>query len=73
MSRLLILLVRFYQVVLNPPLRWIFGNNICRFEPSCSHYMIQAIQKYGPFRGVPKGLWRLCRCNPFCEGGHDPP
>ena len=45
----------------------------CRFEPSCSEYMIQAIRKYGPLRGAAKGCWRICRCNPFNAGGYDPP
>jgi putative component of membrane protein insertase Oxa1/YidC/SpoIIIJ protein YidD len=31
------------------------------------------VRKYGPWRGVPKGLWRICRCHPFNEGGYDPP
>ncbi|RLC32976.1 membrane protein insertion efficiency factor YidD [Candidatus Shapirobacteria bacterium] len=72
MSRLLILLVRFYQVCLNPAVRFFFGN-CCRFEPSCSNYMIQAIKKYGPMKGVFKGICRLFRCHPFCKGGYDPP
>jgi putative membrane protein insertion efficiency factor/ribonuclease P protein component len=61
-------LVRVYQWTLSP----IFGRQ-CRFEPTCSHYMIGAVEKYGVVRGVLKGLWRILRCNPFCQGGHDPP
>jgi putative membrane protein insertion efficiency factor len=61
-------LVRVYQWTLSP----IFGRQ-CRFEPTCSHYMIGAVEKYGVVRGVLKGLWRILRCNPFCRGGHDPP
>lgn len=60
--------VRLYQIFLSP----IFGRQ-CRFQPTCSHYYIGAVQKYGPVRGSLKGLWRICRCNPFCEGGFDPP
>jgi putative membrane protein insertion efficiency factor len=44
----------------------------CRFTPSCSRYMIEAIKKKGLIVGVCKGLWRILRCNPFCKGGHDP-
>jgi putative membrane protein insertion efficiency factor len=61
-------LVRVYQWTLSP----IFGRQ-CRFEPTCSHYMIGAVEKYGVVRGVLKGIWRILRCNPFCQGGHDPP
>jgi putative membrane protein insertion efficiency factor len=64
----LIGLVRVYQWTLSP----IFGRQ-CRFQPTCSHYMIGAIEKYGAFRGVAKGLWRILRCNPLCKGGYDPP
>lgn len=72
LSKLLILSVRFYQVCINPAVRLVFGN-CCRFQPSCSNYMIQAIEKYGPIQGVAKGTWRVLRCQPFCKGGYDPP
>ena len=67
-SAVLIGCVRLYQIFLSP----IFGRQ-CRFQPTCSHYYIGAVQKYGPVRGSLKGLWRICRCNPFCQGGVDPP
>ncbi len=67
-SRLLIGLVRIYQWTLSP----IIGRQ-CRFQPTCSHYFIGAVEKYGAIRGSAKGLWRICRCNPFCRGGYDPP
>ncbi len=60
--------VRTYQVVLRPLLP-----SICRFYPSCSDYFILAVHKYGPLRGGAKGLWRICRCNPWHRGGYDPP
>jgi len=63
----LIALVRCYQLCVSPLLP-----RVCRFEPSCSRYMIEAIRKRGPVVGVLKGLWRLVRCNPFCPGGYDP-
>lgn len=63
----LIALVRAYQVLLSPLLPW-----VCRFQPSCSQYMIEAIRKRGPLIGVLKGLWRLLRCNPLFPGGDDP-
>jgi len=63
-----ILPVRFYQLVLGPLLP-----KVCRFHPSCSDYFIQAVEKYGPLRGSAKGMWRICRCNPWNRGGYDPP
>jgi uncharacterized protein len=60
--------VRLYQITLSPYL-----GQQCRFQPSCSHYFIQAVEKHGAVRGSLKGAWRICRCNPWCEGGYDPP
>jgi putative membrane protein insertion efficiency factor len=65
---LLILPVRLYQVCISPLLP-----RVCRFQPSCSEYFILAVQKHGPLRGACKGVWRVCRCNPFTRGGFDPP
>ena len=45
---------------------------ICRFQPTCSQYMLDAIEKKGIVIGILKGLWRICRCNPFSRGGWDP-
>ena len=64
----LIGLVRFYQICIRPIMP-----AVCRFEPSCSEYFIQAVRKYGPVRGARKGIWRICRCNPWGRGGYDPP
>jgi putative membrane protein insertion efficiency factor len=64
----LIGLVRIYQWTLSPLLR-----GCCRYEPSCSHYFILAVRKYGPLRGALKGAWRVCRCHPWNPGGYDPP
>ncbi|MEK6236050.1 MAG: membrane protein insertion efficiency factor YidD [Planctomycetales bacterium] len=67
-ASVLIALVRVYQLTLSP---WL--GPCCRFEPSCSAYFIQAVEKYGAVRGTLQGAWRICRCNPFCRGGFDPP
>jgi uncharacterized protein len=64
----LIALVRLYQFFLSP----IFGRQ-CRFQPTCSNYFIGAVLKYGALSGIIKGAWRILRCNPFCQGGWDPP
>lgn len=60
--------VRVYQWTLSP-----FIGRQCRFHPTCSNYFILAVRKYGPWRGAIKGIWRICRCNPFCPGGEDYP
>jgi hypothetical protein len=65
---LLIGLVRLYQWTLGPML-----GRRCRFEPSCSEYFIGSVRKYGAIRGTLRGIWRICRCNPWNPGGHDPP
>ena len=67
-SWFLIALVRAYQVALSP----LLGGS-CRFQPSCSAYFIEAVQKYGPWRGSWIGVRRILRCHPFHPGGHDPP
>jgi len=46
---------------------------VCRFTPSCSEYFILSVRKHGPVRGAVKGTYRICRCNPWNEGGYDPP
>ncbi len=68
LSATLIAGVRFYQMTF----RFFLGGH-CRFEPSCSEYFIQAVQKYGPLKGATRGIGRICRCHPFCKGGYDPP
>ena len=65
---LLILAIRLYQVTLSPLL-----GPACRFEPSCSRYMVESLKKYGFFRGLARGLRRLSRCHPWNPGGYDPP
>lgn len=60
--------VRLYQLLLSPLL-----GKTCRFTPTCSHYFIQAVEKYGPIAGAWRGVCRICRCHPFHPGGHDPP
>ncbi|MEE9212397.1 MAG: membrane protein insertion efficiency factor YidD [Phycisphaeraceae bacterium] len=44
----------------------------CRFHPSCSQYMIDAINKHGPIRGAWRGIRRIIRCHPFGGSGYDP-
>jgi uncharacterized protein len=66
--RLLFLTVlRFYKLYISPCLP-----RACRFEPTCSVYMYEAIQKNGLWVGLLLGVKRLLRCHPFCDGGFDP-
>ena len=67
MQRLLVGVVRAYRLLLSP---WLGAS--CRFEPSCSVYAIEALQVHGAARGSYLTLKRLARCQPWCEGGHDP-
>ncbi|MDM8548066.1 membrane protein insertion efficiency factor YidD [Candidatus Venteria ishoeyi] len=67
MKKLFILLIKFYSYIISPFL----GNN-CRYHPSCSSYMQEAIEKYGIWKGLGMGLKRLGRCHPWHEGGYDP-
>ncbi|MFH0886842.1 MAG: membrane protein insertion efficiency factor YidD [bacterium] len=61
------LLIKFYQKFISPliPSR-------CRYYPSCSEYMAQAIDKWGNIKGTFLGLRRILRCHPFSKGGYDP-
>lgn len=67
MRRALIALVRAYRLLLSP---WL--GNACRFEPTCSHYAIEALERHGALRGSALAARRLLRCQPWCAGGLDP-
>lgn len=75
LKSLILKLIRFYQ-------KWLsldqgvylknLGIRVCIYEPYCSEYTHQAIDKYGIVKGSFMGLWRIIRCNPFSKGGYDP-
>ncbi|MFZ2971954.1 membrane protein insertion efficiency factor YidD [Ferribacterium limneticum] len=67
MKYLLIALIRVYQYAISP-----FLGRSCRHVPTCSAYMVEAVQKYGAFRGGWLGLKRVGRCHPWHPGGYDP-
>jgi putative membrane protein insertion efficiency factor len=67
MSKVLIALLRVYQVVVSP-----FIGPRCKFYPSCSNYAIEAVRVHGALRGSGMAVWRVVRCNPLSDGGLDP-
>lgn len=66
-QRALIAAVRGYRFFLSP---WL--GSACRFEPTCSAYALQALQRHGAAAGGWLAMARVARCHPFCAGGHDP-
>ncbi|MEE8448733.1 MAG: membrane protein insertion efficiency factor YidD [Thermodesulfobacteriota bacterium] len=67
LRRGLLAAIRVYQWAISP----LLGPR-CRFEPSCSHYCIEAVEKYGLLNGSYLFMRRLVRCQPFSAGGYDP-
>lgn len=66
MKTLIIYLIRAYQIT---PF---IGHKMCRFTPTCSEYMIEAINQYGVIKGIKLGIRRLKRCRPYGDMGYDP-
>ena len=60
-------LVKAYRLLLSP---WL--GNACRFEPTCSAYSLKALEQHGAIAGTTLTVYRLVRCQPWCQGGHDP-
>jgi putative membrane protein insertion efficiency factor len=67
MKGIILFFIVLYQKIISP----LFPNS-CRYYPTCSSYMFQAIQKYGVVKGMALGIKRILRCNPFSKGGFDP-
>ena len=67
LKKIIILLIRGYQIFISPIMP-----GKCRFYPTCSTYFVQAVEKYGPFKGSLLGIKRILKCHPFHEGGYDP-
>lgn len=68
LKRGIVFAIRFYQRGISP----LLGPR-CRFTPTCSQYAMEAVQRYGAWRGLGKAIRRILRCHPWNPGGHDPP
>ena len=68
MKRILIGMIKFYRKYLSGLKRY----STCKYYPTCSQYGMEAIEKYGAFKGGLLAVWRILRCNPFSKGGYDP-
>lgn len=67
MKKIFISIIRYYQCHISP----LLGKNKCKYYPTCSQYMIEAVELHG-IKGFFMGIWRILRCNPFSKGGYDP-
>jgi len=67
LRRMAVAPIRFYRRFLSP-----LKPPTCRFHPTCSAYGVEAILTHGLLRGLALTVWRILRCQPFCEGGYDP-
>ncbi len=66
-KKILVLPIRFYQLLISPLLP-----SSCRYHPTCSQYMIDAINEWGPIKGIWLGLKRISTCHPWGGDGYDP-
>ncbi len=67
MKRLLLKLISFYRAAISPRMP-----ATCRYIPTCSQYGMEAIERFGAFKGGLLTVWRILRCNPWSRGGYDP-
>lgn len=67
MKKIAILVINFYQKCISP-----YKIPSCRFRPTCSHYALEAVSKYGFIKGSYLSLKRILKCHPFHQGGYDP-
>jgi putative membrane protein insertion efficiency factor len=72
LQHILLGLLRFYRWAISPLLTMLAGGTICRFEPSCSQYAMEAVKTHGAIQGSWFTLKRLARCHPWGGCGHDP-
>lgn len=68
MNKFMVFLIEQYRKFISP----IFGQNKCKYTPTCSQYAIEAYKKYNFLKASFLTIWRILRCNPFSKGGYDP-
>lgn len=68
LKKFLLFIIKIYRVYFSTLKKYTH----CRYIPTCSQYAVEAIEKYGPFKGTYLALKRILRCNPFSKGGSDP-
>lgn len=68
MKKVFLWLIKFYRSQLSMRK----GSGSCKYIPTCSEYGLEAIERFGAFKGGFMTLWRILRCNPFSKGGYDP-
>lgn len=74
-KKTVLLIIRLYQKTLSfdhGPLSILYSEGFCRFQPTCSEYTYQAVEKYGVLKGSFLGFWRILRCHPWSKGGYNP-
>ncbi|MFH1564256.1 MAG: membrane protein insertion efficiency factor YidD [bacterium] len=74
-QKMILKFIRLYQKTISPDHSWLsifFPDGYCRFQPTCSEYSYQAVNKYGVLKGGLLAIKRIIRCNPFNKGGADP-
>ena len=67
LTQIILALIRFYRYFISPLI-----SPCCRFVPSCSAYALEAVERFGPAKGLLLAAWRIMRCHPFHPGGYDP-
>ena len=70
MKKLIFYLIRMYKKYISPIFHFIGVD--CKYYPTCSDYMVEAIEEFGVIKGCLKGIKRILKCNPFSKGGYDP-
>lgn len=68
MKKILLWLIKFYKINISPHKQY----GCCKYYPTCSQYGLEAIERFGAFKGLGLTIWRILRCNPFSKGGYDP-
>jgi len=71
MKGISVLILKFYKKIISPVLSRVFGD-ACRYTPTCSEYMVEALERHGFIKGSLKGIKRFFRCNPWGGHGFDP-